>query len=343
MKVAFFHGLESPHPSDKTEALRRVYTHVYDPPMDYTDPRLFEEVLSEVKKQKIELLIGSSMGAWFAYCISTLTGIPTLLFNPAVHSRSMNPKVRSGSIKSSHTVVFGKKDSVVDPDKTVEWFDKNGVGKLHYNWEPMEHRIPISVFMRWIKSPIPANRLVESFDIWMMLNELEIPSGKWVDIDLNTIDDEGMQQIWSMYTSTYAKQGMDFSADDYSEMRTKYKATFLKDVDRDKLPDAFIIHKPTKWGNKIALLGTNDKKEAKRDLIQQLIKLVSTRGWFIEASLKMEEILAASSAPVVKDEEAIREIVGADKKPEMEKDGYYTRLLSKASKRIQKRIYGILK
>lgn len=175
------------------------------------------------------------------------------------------------------------------------------------------------------------------------LNELQIPSGKWVDLDLSRIDQEGIDSIWKMYTDTYAKQGMDFSADDSVELKTKYKATFLKDVDSDKLPDAFIIYKETHYGNKIALLGTNDKKEAKRQLLQKVIELLNTRGWFIEASLKMEEILSASRVPVITDQKMIEDVVGKDKKPEMGKNGYYTRLLSKASKRIEKRMYGIVK
>ena len=172
------------------------------------------------------------------------------------------------------------------------------------------------------------------------LNELEIPSGRWVDLDLSQIDDAGMQHIWDMYTSTYAKQGMDLSADDWREMQSKYKATALKDVDRDKEPDAFIVYKPTQWGNKIALLGTNNKPQAKSDVVKKLLELVKSKGWFIEASLKMEEILKASGAPVITDETMIRDIVVDDKKPEFEGDGYYTRFLSKAGKRIRKRIYG---
>jgi hypothetical protein len=54
----------------------------------------------------------------------------------------------------------------------------------------------------------------------------------------------------------------------------------------------------------------------------------------------MEEILASSKVPVIKDQKMIEDIVGKDKKPEMGEDGYYTRLLSKASKRIEKRMYG---
>jgi len=172
------------------------------------------------------------------------------------------------------------------------------------------------------------------------LNELEIPSGRWVDLDLSKIDDDGMQLIWDMYTSTYAKQGMDLSADDWREMQSKYKATALKDVDNDKKPDAFIVYKPTQWGNKIALLGTNNKPQAKSDVVKKLMELVKSKGWFIEASLKMEEILKASGAPVITDEKMIRDVVGDDKKPEFEGDGYYTRFLSKAGKRIRKRIYG---
>ena len=175
------------------------------------------------------------------------------------------------------------------------------------------------------------------------VTEMEIPSNKWIDWDLSRLDKEGEDLIWKMYSDTYGKAGMDFSASDASELKTKYKATYLKDVDNDHKPDAFIIYKPTAYGNKIALLGTNDKKEAKRDLIKKVVDLLNTRGWFIEASLKMEEILSQSNVRVIRDEKMILDVVGKDKKVEFGVDGYYTRLLSKASKRIQKRMYGITK
>jgi hypothetical protein len=175
------------------------------------------------------------------------------------------------------------------------------------------------------------------------INELEIPSNRWIDWDLARLDQEGVDLIWKMYTDTYSKEGMDFSADNPNELKTKYKATYLKDVDNDKLPDAFIIYKETAYGNKIALLGTNDKKAAKKDLLEKTISLLRTPGWLLEASLKMEEILSNSNVPYVEDPAIIADIVGKDKKPEMVKHGYYTRLLSKAPKRITKRMYGKVK
>lgn len=187
---------------------------------------------------------------------------------------------------------------------------------------------------------------VLSYENWLSenrVNEVNLPANQWVDAEMNKLDKSELDLIWQMYTDTYSREGLDFSADDEGELKSKYKASFLKDVDADHLADAFIIYKETKYGNKIALLGTNDKKDAKRELIKKVLELLNKRGWFIEASVKMEQLLSTSNVPVINDEKMINDIVGADKKPELEKDGYYTRLLSKASKRIRKRMYGIPK
>jgi hypothetical protein len=173
-----------------------------------------------------------------------------------------------------------------------------------------------------------------------ILQEFEIPSGEWINYDLHKVDKDGMNIIWDMYKTSYLKQGMDLSANSASEMQSKYKAVRLKDIDNDNVPDEFIIYKVTKFGNKIALLATNGKPEAKRDLVKQTIKLTKTAGWFIEASLKMEEILSSAGAPFVTDENKIIDIIGKDKEPQFIGNGYYTRSLSKVSKRITKRIYG---
>ena len=150
-RIAFFHGLESPSVSDKSEYLQNNFVDAYTPAMDYTKAGLFEEMLAEVKKRKIDLLVGSSMGGWFAYCISTLTGIPTLLFNPALHSRSIEPKVKRGSLKAKHTLVLGKSDDVIDPYQTLSWIKTNGVGNFQTNFENNNHRTPIELFKKWVR------------------------------------------------------------------------------------------------------------------------------------------------------------------------------------------------
>jgi len=174
----------------------------------------------------------------------------------------------------------------------------------------------------------------------LSLTEVDLKTNTWKDFNLTTLSDDDMKVIWNMYTGTYAKQGLDFSADDFKELQHKYKAVYLEDVDGDSVADAFIVYKPTLFGNKISLLGTNDKKEAKKELLSKLFSLLKTKGWYIEASMKMEEILSKrSDINTVTDETVIKGVAG-DKGLEMMKDGYYKRKLSKVDKSIVKRIYG---
>lgn len=192
----------------------------------------------------------------------------------------------------------------------------------------------------------PADELKEkllNLESGEKVEEMAIPSNEWIDFNMSKLDSEGLDLIWKMYTDTYSKEGLDFSAKDAKEFQKKYKAIYLEDVDYDHIPDAFVVYKETPYGNKIALSGTNDKKEAKRECVKKIISLLHTKGWFLEASKRMEEILSTTDVPVITDEEMISNVVGKHKEPIFGKDGYYTRLLSKADKRITKRMYGIIK
>ena len=149
MKVAFFHGLESSPVSQKTYALREKFDEVYDPAMDYTDPNMFETVLNYLRENPVDLLIGSSMGGYIAYCLSTHLGTRTLLFNPAVHSRPLEPVVNLGDKESNHLVVLGKHDDVIKPSETFDFF--RDVNNVTISTEEMGHVIPIEVFKSYIR------------------------------------------------------------------------------------------------------------------------------------------------------------------------------------------------
>jgi hypothetical protein len=150
MRVAFLHGLESNPVSDKSKAVAKIFDYSYTPAMDYKNPNMFNEVLKEIKDRKIDLLVGSSMGGWFAYCISTLTGIPTILFNPALQGRPYEPTVKQGTNSTNHTIVLGRKDNVINPQKTYEWFKENGIGNAKFFWEGIGHRTPLDVFTKYV-------------------------------------------------------------------------------------------------------------------------------------------------------------------------------------------------
>jgi esterase/lipase len=149
MRVAFFHGLDSSPISEKTYALRERFDEVYDPPMDYKDPEMFNKVLKHLQENPVDLLIGSSMGGYFAYCLSTILGTRTLLFNPAVHSRSIEPVVILGDKFSNHLVVLGNQDNVINPDESVKFFSQ--IKNVTINREEIGHSIPIEVFKSYIR------------------------------------------------------------------------------------------------------------------------------------------------------------------------------------------------
>jgi predicted esterase YcpF (UPF0227 family) len=149
MKVAFFHGLDSPALSEKSFALREKFDKVYDPAMDYKDPEIFNRVLKHLQENPVDLLIGSSMGGYFAYCLSTILGTRTLLFNPAVHSRPLEPIVQLGGKESNHLIVLGNTDIIITPKETELFF--NDVSGVNIIREDIGHTIPIEVFKKYIR------------------------------------------------------------------------------------------------------------------------------------------------------------------------------------------------
>jgi uncharacterized protein len=150
MTAAFFHGLESQPWSEKNVILNKHFSRVYDPEMNYRNPQIFEVMHQCILEVKPDVLIGSSMGGWFAHCISTLTGIPTLLFNPAFVNRSFNPTVILGKETPLQTAIFGRHDLVIDPKTSVEWLMNNFAGPISFSFDDMEHRIPAEIFEYWI-------------------------------------------------------------------------------------------------------------------------------------------------------------------------------------------------
>ena len=181
------------------------------------------------------------------------------------------------------------------------------------------------------------------------ISEVNLSEGEWVDVNLTDLEGPELNRLWTMYTNTYLDAGLDLSAADAQGLK-KYKATFLIDVDTppDGIADAFIIYKPTSFGNKMSLLGTcqkedcNAKRDAKRAVVDKMFSLLRDGGFFLEAGMRIEELLKSSDVPYVCDEEKIKELLG-DKFIRFLDDCYYERKLAMADPVVVKRVYGSLK
>lgn len=144
----YFHGLESSQGGIKVQFLDQEVDFLEAPAMDYTKEGIFEEWLDYVKNEEPDLLIGSSMGGYFAMALATHTGIPVLVFNPAIHSRSIEIKgLESGTEKLTGLVVLGKKDEVINPGPTISML-QGTQNTLDISIEKeMGHRVPLDVFI----------------------------------------------------------------------------------------------------------------------------------------------------------------------------------------------------
>ena len=167
--------------------------------------------------------------------------------------------------------------------------------------------------------------------------EYDFPKKKWVSIPLHNLDKETRHKLWDMYVSTYQSIGLHI--EDASKLTSKYKVSWFIDVDEDPQPDAFVIYKETKYGNKLALMGSDGEKLSKRLLINKAVKLLKTKGWFVEASHKIAEIFTAKGVKTIYDMDFVKGVIGDKKFVEELDDGEYKRSLG-ALGVVKKRMYG---
>ena len=145
MTVWYLHGLESSQGGPKVEFLNKVAENVFAPEMNYQDGNLFAELLSKAKAERPDLIIGSSMGGYFADALGSNLGVEVLLFNPALHSRRIEPAgvVFGNSVYKRHFVV-GSEDTVIDPKLTKVLAEPNATFIVK---EGMGHRTSLIVFV----------------------------------------------------------------------------------------------------------------------------------------------------------------------------------------------------
>tara|TARA_R110002049_G_scaffold119818_5_gene274168 strand:+ start:370 stop:840 length:471 start_codon:yes stop_codon:yes gene_type:complete len=144
MNVWYLHGLESEAGGPKVDFLFGVADKVFAPYINYNFHGMFEGLLKLAKYNKPDLIIGSSMGGYFADALGSHLDTEVLLFNPALHSRSMEPEgVTYGKSNWERNFVVGTKDRVIDPKATLVYKD---IAKSYTEIEGMGHRTSLNVF-----------------------------------------------------------------------------------------------------------------------------------------------------------------------------------------------------
>lgn len=151
MNILYIYGLDSKLSPEKKAVLEN-YGRVLTPTIDYyTDSAAISSILNEMKKEKIDAVIGSSMGGFAGFYISTILRVPALLFNPALDKRSVEQEVPKLEFKESTNKKFllGALDNVIDPGDTLRFIAGcyNKHTNFHIHIMPgLTHNIPVDVF-----------------------------------------------------------------------------------------------------------------------------------------------------------------------------------------------------
>lgn len=157
MKILYIHGLDSKLSHEK-KAILEKFGPVLAPDLDYySDSKAIESIFSMYKNEEIDVVIGSSMGGFTAYYVSTRLEKPALLFNPALKKRSVEQAVPSNVIASLtlKQFVIGAQDDVVNPGETLNFLSEeyNEFTDFHLHIRPqLSHGIPLHVFEQEVES-----------------------------------------------------------------------------------------------------------------------------------------------------------------------------------------------
>ena len=155
----------------------------------------------------------------------------------------------------------------------------------------------------------------------------ELPKNKWVDL---TTDQkaEYAKDIFDLINTAYAPIGGNLnykSAADVlgAEADADYEVI---NIDDDPEPEALISYKDKGAGKKLTAMGHDGSKEAKSLSLNRMADLLKKPGYYLEVSGKLQDILLAKGAPVVKDQELIQKVLKG-KKLEFNEDGTYQRFI----------------
>ena len=156
MKILYLHGLESSVGGPKVEYLEMLGHEVDAPDMCWDYSGNFISIADHIAYQnkEFDLIIGSSMGGYFAYELGKHFDIPVLLLNPALHSRSIEPRVEKlHEDLAADPLVFlgvGAKDDVINYEKTLEILDNeaNCFFRSNYFKGNHGHQTPLDFFQK---------------------------------------------------------------------------------------------------------------------------------------------------------------------------------------------------
>lgn len=152
MKIVYLHGLDSNNLGSKNEWLKSI-SELCDPLIDYREKCIYQKLKSQISVFNPDIIIGSSMGGYFAYNFAKELNIDSILFNPALHSRSFEPDMtglNKTNFKPKMHFILGQKDKIINPIKTIEIIKNENNKNFNYTLLSHGHDTSLELFKKEI-------------------------------------------------------------------------------------------------------------------------------------------------------------------------------------------------
>ena len=167
---------------------------------------------------------------------------------------------------------------------------------------------------------------------------MKLPKKSWVSIKLSKLERKILLRLFKLYTISYKEIGL--SIDSISKLKEKYKITMLIDIDKDPEPDAFIIYRITKYGNKLALMGSDGTRKSKDVLISKSIKLLKSRYWYAEGSHAVAHLFKKNNIKPITKQKDVEIILKGKNIVWLNDNGKYRRKIHGLKKPVVKQLFG---
>lgn len=158
MKILYIHGLDSSPNPDRIGYMETQGHEVVALHLDYREqPDAYRILDSFARKERIEGIVGSSLGGFLGFWLSQHLAVPCLLYNPAMWLDAVELKipVPEEDRCPGRYVVLGDEDDTVDPDQNWQFFsqlDKKSGYQQVIRCQGLGHQIDVKTFQdtfRW--------------------------------------------------------------------------------------------------------------------------------------------------------------------------------------------------
>lgn len=152
MNILYLHGLDSNLSIEKRRILKSFGT-IIAPDLDYRlNPNMIKILFNKYADQKIDFIVGSSIGGFTGFYLSKLMQIPALLFNPALPYRTsvlQNIPIINDEHKHLLQIVIGSQDDVILAKDNLDFIFKQLPFKNDFRLHILKdlgHGIPLDIF-----------------------------------------------------------------------------------------------------------------------------------------------------------------------------------------------------